>query len=134
MIILVADASEIHNYVEQPNKKILEYLSKVIRPTTVIYENAINIAVGLISNDGTVAIRIVKDNFCKTLIEKFKRPIVSTSANISGEAFPKNFHDVSDAIKNGVDHIVQHRQDDLMASEPSSIIKLSKEGNIEMIR
>ncbi|MGI8582684.1 MAG: L-threonylcarbamoyladenylate synthase [Chitinophagaceae bacterium] len=134
MIILVADEKDIFNYVADPDKKIFDYLSSKKNPTTVIYENANNIAQGLISGDGTVAIRIVKDDFCKALITKYKKPIVSTSANISGQSFPKNFNEIYPAIKNGVDYIVQHRQHDIMSSQPSSIIKLNAEGEIEVLR
>jgi len=133
MIILVADEKDIFNYVEKPDKKIFEYLSSAKKPTTVIYEHAKNIAQNLISSDGTIAIRIVKDDFCKALIDQFKKPIVSTSANISGELFPKNFNEIDVAIKNGVDYIVQHRQKDI-SSQPSSIIKLNGEGEIEILR
>ena len=134
MIILVADEKDIFNYVEKPDKKIFKYLSSAKKPTTVIYEHAKNIAQNLISSDGTIAIRIVKDDFCKALITQFKKPIVSTSANISAEAFPKNFIEIDPVIKNGVDYIVQHRQNDLMSSQPSSIIKLNTEGKIELLR
>lgn len=133
MIILVAEEKDIFSYVENPDKKIFDHLSSTERPTTVIFENAKNIAGNLVSHDGTIAIRIVKDDFCKNLITRFKRPIVSTSANISGQTFPKKFNDISTAIKNGVDYIVQHRQNDLMSSQPSSIIKINKE-NIEVLR
>ncbi|HUS01770.1 MAG TPA: L-threonylcarbamoyladenylate synthase [Chitinophagaceae bacterium] len=134
MIILVAGDKDISNYVEYPDERIFEYLKKSGKPTTVIYENAKNLAHNLISSDGTIAIRIVKDEFCRQLITEFKKPIVSTSANISGEAFPANFNDIDPVIKKGVDHIVQHRQNDIMVSQPSSIIKLNKEGNIDMLR
>jgi L-threonylcarbamoyladenylate synthase len=134
MIILVAEEKEILNYVEDPDKKIFEYLSTTQKPTTVIYEYAKNVAQNLIGSDGTIAIRIVKDDFCKTLIGQFKKPIVSTSANISGEQFPKNFNEIDVEIKNSVDYIVQHRRNDLMVSQPSAIIKLNHKGDIEIIR
>jgi len=134
MIILIADEKDIYNYVEEPSEIIFDYLSSTEKPTTIIYEHAKNIAQNLIGIDGTIAIRIVKDDFCKELIKRFKKPIVSTSANISGEPFAQNFNDISAAIKNGVDYIVQHSQNDLMSSQPSSIIKLNKEGSIEILR
>lgn len=134
MIILVADEKEIFNYIESPDKKISGYLSSVKKPTTVIYEHAKNLASNLISEDVTIAIRIVNDEFCKSLITQFKKPIVSTSANISGEPFPKNFNEIDMKIKKGVDYIVQHRQNDLMSSQPSSIIKLNNKGEIEILR
>ena len=134
MVILVASEKDIHTYVQNPDERIFAYLSNAITLTTVIYENAKGVAASLISEDGTIAIRIVEDPFCKTLIERFKKPIVSTSANISGEPYPKNFTEIIREIKNGVDYIVQHRQDDEKPSRPSAIVKLSAEGNIEIIR
>lgn len=134
MIILVADAKEIYKYVDNPNEKIFEYLSAIEKPTTVIYRHAKDLPKNLINNDGSIAIRIVLDDFCHQLNTHFKKPIVSTSANISAEAFPKNFMEISDTIKNGVDYIVQHRQNDLNLSQPSSVIKMNADGEIEIIR
>ena len=134
MIILVADKKEINTYLEDADKKIFDYLSSIQKPTTVIYEQAKNLAQNLISSDGTIAIRIVNDDFCKKLIMQYKKPIVSTSANISGEPFSSNFNEIPAAIKNGVDYIVQHRQNDIMCSQPSSIIKINSKGEIEVIR
>ena len=87
-----------------------------------------------INDDGTVAIRIVKDDFCRQLIRKSGVPLVSTSANISGEIYPSNYEEVSEEIKKGVDYIVQHRRNDLNIYQPSSIIKLNTKGEIETIR
>lgn len=134
MIILVADETEIYNYVLHPDLKIFNFLRQTDRPTTVIYKNGMNIASGLLSKDGSIAIRITKDDFCTTLIRQFKKPIVSTSANISGSNAPAFFNDISPQIKNGVDYIVQHRQVDLAISKPSAIITLNDAGAIEVIR
>lgn len=134
MIILLADQNDIINYVENPDKNIFEFLSSAEKPTTVIYQHAKNIAENIINSDGTIAIRIINDDFCKTLIKQFKKPIVSTSANESGKPFPKSFNEIHPLIKNGVDYIVQHRQNDPMISQPSSIIKLNLEGKIEVLR
>lgn len=134
MIILVSEEKMVHNYAVEPSKETFEYLSLTKKPTTVIYDFAKNIAQNLVSSDGTIAIRIVKEDFCKKLIDQFKKPIVSTSANISGELSPKNFIDITTQIKNGVDYVVQHRQDDIMYSRPSSIIKPGKDGKIEILR
>jgi L-threonylcarbamoyladenylate synthase len=134
MIILVDDEAMIHDYVSNPSPKMLSFISKADRPTTAIFKNAIHLASNLINEDGSVAIRIVRDEFCRQLIENMKKPLVSTSANISGEKFPQNFNEVSDAIKNGVDYIVQHRQNDYSKSTPSSIIKLNEQDEIEIIR
>lgn len=134
MIILVADENEIASYVNKPNKKIFEFLQRTNKPTTVIYQNAIALPKNIINEDGTIAIRIVQDEFCKALVQRLGRSIVSTSANISGEPSPKNFNEISNEIKNGVDYIVQHRQNDLKNYQPSSIIKFDKDENIIVIR
>ncbi len=134
MIILVSDASEIHAYVSQPSKKLIDVLETSIQPVTGIFEQGINLPATLINEDGTIAIRIVKDNFCISLIHASGVPIVSTSANVSGKNYPHNFYDVSDKIKNGVDYVVQHRRNDLNIYNPSSIIKLDRVGKVENIR
>jgi L-threonylcarbamoyladenylate synthase len=94
----------------------------------------VNLPSKLVNEDGSIAIRIVRDDFCIELIKQVKKPIVSTSANISGEPYPKNFEQISLEIKNGVDYIVQHRQNDYEIKSPSSIIKLNNEGEIEILR
>ncbi|MEP7232957.1 MAG: L-threonylcarbamoyladenylate synthase [Ginsengibacter sp.] len=134
MIILVADASEICRYVSQPSKKLIDVIETSIQPVTGIFEQGINLPHTLINEDGTIAIRIVKDDFCISLIRESGVPIVSTSANVSGKNYPHNFYDVSDEIKSGVDYIVQHRRDDLNTYNPSSIIKLNLAGEIQLIR
>ena len=117
-----------------PSEKLLSYISSTVKPTTAIFKNAIHLPSRLVNEDGSIAIRIPKDEFCLQLIRNFGKPLVSTSANISGEKFPQNFNEVSSEIKNGVDYIVQHRQNDLSPNTPSSIIKLSEEDEIEIIR
>ena len=134
MIILVSDENMIRDYVLDPSEKILKFISSANRPTTAIFKNAINLPANLINEDGSIGIRIAKDEFCQQLIHQLTKPLVSTSANISGEKFPQNFQEVSDAIKNGVDYIVQHRRDDFSKSAPSSIIRLNEKNEIDFIR
>jgi L-threonylcarbamoyladenylate synthase len=134
MIILISNANDIPRYVAEPDTEILNYLSKTSLPTTAIYTKGINVAHSLISNDGTIAIRIVKDEFCARLIKAFGKPIVSTSANVSGRPSPKNFNEISEEIKNGVDYIVQHRRDDFGGARPSAIIKMNNEKKIVVVR
>ena len=131
MIILLAHAADIEKYVLHPSKKIIDFITWQKMPTTAIYNNAINLPRELINADGSIAIRIVKDKFCETILQHLKKPLVSTSANISGDAPPKNFGMVSTKIKSGVDYIVQHRQDENILHQPSSIIKLD---NNEIVR
>lgn len=134
MIILLADEKELPQYITDPNPKVIDYIKGIYKPVTVIYEGAINLAKNLINSDGSIAIRIVKDEFCNQLIKHFKKPIVSTSANISGYPPPSVFSDIDVAIKNGVDYIVQHRQEDLTPSSPSAIIKWNADGSFQIIR
>ncbi|HXR83092.1 MAG TPA: L-threonylcarbamoyladenylate synthase [Hanamia sp.] len=134
MIILVNDENMISDYVSNPSVKILSYISSAKKPTTAIFKNAIHLPNNLINEDGSIAIRIVQDDFCRELINQLKKPVVSTSANISGEKFPQNFTEISKEIKNGVDCIVQHRQNDFSKSVPSSIIKLNENDEIDFIR
>jgi len=134
MVILVADESTITQYVKQPGLKIFDYIKGIHKPTTVIYDGAVGLANNVIAKDGSAAIRIVKDDFCRQLIRHFNKPIVSTSANISGYPPPAVFMDIDRSIKSGVDYIVQHRQDDLTPSSPSAIIKWKDDGSLTIIR
>lgn len=134
MIVLMADENEIPKYVTQPDPKIFDYIKGIHKPTTFIYEGAISLAKNIIPADGSIGIRITRDAFCKKLIERFGKPIVSTSANISDYPAPAIFEDIDYEIKSGVDHIVQHRQDDVTAASPSAIVKLNADGSLTIIR
>ena len=134
MIILVSDEAMIRQYVSDPSENLLEYLAAQSTPTTAIFNNAINLPSSLINADGTIAMRIARDEFCQAMLYKLEKPLVSTSANISGEPYPQNFPEISDEIKNGVDFIVQHRHNDLKKYAPSSIIKLATSGKIIHLR
>jgi L-threonylcarbamoyladenylate synthase len=134
MIILLADEKDINKYVLNPSKKILHFLSAQDGPTTAIFNYAMNLPDNIINIDGSIAIRIVQDYFCRMLIQQLSKPIVSTSANISGAGSPKNFSEIAGGIKTGVDYIVQHRQNELTKYQPSSIVRIGKEGEIEKLR
>ena len=132
-VVLVADEREILKYVASPDLAVFEYLDKTQKPTTVIYEHALGLAENVLAEDGSVAIRICKEEFCKHLIKRFRKPIVSTSANISGMPAPASFNDVDEAIISSVDCVVQYRQDEELKAVPSSIIKWEN-GNVIIIR
>jgi L-threonylcarbamoyladenylate synthase len=123
LIVLLANEKDLLQYVAHPDLQIFNYLKTVHKPTTVIYEGAIGLADNLISPDGSVAIRIVRETFCKHLIKRFRKPLVSTSANLSGDPPPAFFRNISLDIKKGVDYIVEYRQEDDTPREPSAIIK-----------
>lgn len=134
LIVLMADKRDILKYTSQPDLRIFDYLATVKKPTTVIYEGAIGLAPNLINADGTIAIRLVNDPFCRHLIKRFRKPLVSTSANISGEPAPAFFNKIDAHIKQGVDYIVRHRRDDETPREPSAIIKWNPSGDPTVIR
>lgn len=123
MIILLADEREVLRYVAAPDLAVFDFLETQQRPTTVIFEGALGLPEGLVGPGGTVAIRLVRDPFCRHLIKRLRAPLVSTSANISGQPAPATFGAVSGAIRQGVDHIVQWRQDDTTPAQPSQIIR-----------
>ena len=133
MIVLVADEKDIMQHVAAPDLSLFDYLDKATKPTTVVYEGALGFADNLVAKDGSIAIRISKEEFCRRLIKRFRKPIVSTSANISGMPAPKFFKEISDEIKNGVDHIVRYMQEDETSTQPSSLIKWNN-GNVTILR
>ena len=104
------------------------------KPLTIIYSNAKNLAPSLVGEDGSVGIRITREAFSRQLCERFRKPVVSTSANISGEPSPASFSEISEEVKKGVDYIVEYRQDDQTKAKPSSIIKLGDGGLVQVIR
>jgi L-threonylcarbamoyladenylate synthase len=134
MIVLLADERDILTYVAQPDLRIFDYIKGIQKPTTVIYEGAAGLAKNLVATDATIAIRIVKDDFCRQLLNRFRKPIVSTSANLSGYPPPGSFADIDVEIKNGVDYIVQHRQQEITPAVPSAVIKWNNDGSLTIIR
>jgi L-threonylcarbamoyladenylate synthase len=134
MIILVANEKDILNYTNTTELKIYDYIKGIHKPTTVIYQNAIHLADNLINADGSIGIRIVKDDFCQELIKAFGKPIVSTSSNISGYPAPSMFSEIDILIKDGVDYVVQHRQEEQVPGKPSTVIKMNEDGSYEILR
>ena len=104
------------------------------KPLTIIYSGARNLAPNLLAEDGSVGIRVTNEDFSRRLCQQFRKAVVSTSANISGEPGAANFSEISDEVKAAVDYIVGFRQDDMSRPKPSSIIKLDKGGVIKIIR
>jgi L-threonylcarbamoyladenylate synthase len=133
MIVLLADERDLLQYVTAPDPEIFNYLDNVHKPTTVIYNDVIGLADEVMNTDGSVGMRIVKDDFCRHLIKRFRKPIVSTSANISGESAPRIFSEVDNVIKGAVDYKVQWRQTDNEAKQPSAVVRW-KNGAVEVLR
>jgi L-threonylcarbamoyladenylate synthase len=134
MIILLAEAKDIFQYVANPHPDIVHIIHGFERPTTVIYEQAIGLPDNLVSADGSVAIRVTKDPFCKSLIKRMRKPLISTSANISGKPSPQAFGQIDKAIINGVDYVVDHRRTEEGSVPPSRILKILTDGSIQVIR
>jgi L-threonylcarbamoyladenylate synthase len=134
MLVLMENSNLLNSYISEVPEIAWELIEVADTPLTIIYPGAKNLAKNVIANDGSVGIRITNEAFTQQLIQRFRKPVVSTSANISGQKSPQNFAEISDEIKNTVDYIVQYRQDDLSRSNPSSIIKLGLGGQIEVIR
>jgi L-threonylcarbamoyladenylate synthase len=134
MVILMADEKEILQYVTQPDLQVFDYIKGVSKPITVVYEGGVGLADQLLADDRSVAIRITSDSFCKHVIKRFRKPIVSTSANLSGYPAPRSFQDIDPLIKEGVDYVVRYRQSDDNYYKPSSVVRWDKNGELIIIR
>lgn len=132
-VVLVTEEKDILRYTASPDLSVFDYLQTVKKPTTVIYDHALGLAENVCNADGSVAIRICSNSFCRHVIKRFQNPIVSTSANISGQPAPENFSSIPLIIKQGVDYVVQYMQNSSVKGQASSIIKWQK-GQPEIIR
>jgi len=133
LLVLVTAEQDILKYVAAPDLEIFDYLETCKNPTTVIYQQVIGLADAITGKDGSAGIRICNDPFCRQLIKRFKKPIVSTSANISGKPTALRFSSIDTAIINGVDYVVHWRQEEDKDGKPSQIIRWN-EGTIQIIR
>ncbi len=134
MLILVSNLNRINSYSDSVPDVALDIIEMANKPTTIIFDDAKNLAQNLINKDGSIGIRVPDDKFCQLLLRRFKRPVVSTSANITGEKNALNFNAISKAIKEGVDYVVKFKQEQAVSSKPSSIIKIAGNGEISIIR
>ena len=133
LIILVDSIEMLSNYVERIPEKAFEILKSTVKPTTIIYKNPKGLAKNCIASDNTIAIRIVQNDFCKALIKALGKPIVSTSANVSGEETPKSFSEISTTILDSVDYIVNLHQEKV-ATASSRILRIMDQNEVEVIR
>jgi len=134
LITLVDSEAKVEFYVREVPQVAWDIIEMNTKPTTVIFDGARNLAPNLLAEDGSVGIRITSEPFSKELCLRFKRAIVSTSANISGEPAPQNFDEISQEIRQVVDYIVEYRQNDHSKAKPSTIIKLGPRGEVKIIR
>ncbi len=133
MICLVSDFKMLNQYVEEVPEVAYDILKYANKPTTIVYEKPIRIAENLVGEDDTLGIRVPKNEFCSKLIRKFKKPIVSTSANFAGDPTPRNFKSIKPAIKEKVDYVVKKDYTKPKVA-PSSVIKIGLSGTVEILR
>jgi L-threonylcarbamoyladenylate synthase len=134
MIILLDSLEKVKNYADEVPPFVYDLVEQINTPLTIIYQNAKNLAKNLIPSDRTIAIRIVKGEYCSEMIKRFGKPVVSTSANISGVDPPITFDEISPEIIKSVDYAVKIFRDRIKSVKPSTIIKLESDGLFKIIR
>lgn len=134
LIVLIDSADHLDHYVVDVPMIARELIDVAVKPLTIIYEGAYNLAPNVLGDEDSVGIRIPSDEFCHRLCERFGKPIVSTSANVSGQPTAKCFADIDPAIIGGVDYAVEYRRGDITPHQPSNIILLSRDGTFKIIR
>ena len=134
LIVLVDKPVKVEFYVREVPEIAWDLIDGADKPLTIVYPNARNLATNVLADDGSVGIRITQETFSRKLCERFRKAIVSTSANISGQPAPTNFNEISDEIKQAVDYVVTYRQDDPYQPSPSSVIWIGEGGVIKILR
>lgn len=134
LIVLLENDNKLSSYVREIPDVAYDLIEYAEKPLTIVYDGAKNLAKNLIAEDGSIGIRITSHPFCKQLLQRFKKPIVSTSANRSGEPSPNSFHEISNEILEGVDYVVQSEQDVVNEHQASTIMKLGPSGQFQLIR
>ena len=134
MLVLVDSPVKVDFYVQDVPEVAWDLIEVADKPLTIIYSGARNLASNLIAEDGSVGIRVTNEEFSKRLCQQFRKAIVSTSANISGQPSPANYSEITEELKSMVDYVVGYRQEEMGHPKPSSIIKLDKGGVIKILR
>lgn len=134
LIVLLDSENKLQSYVSEVPEVAYQLIEYTERPLTIVYSGAKNLAPNLLADDGSIGIRIVNHPFCTPLLQRFRKPIVSTSANISGQPAPRNFSEIAQEITNGVNYIAQYGQDDHTEGRPSIVMKLEAGGKFTFLR
>ncbi|MCM1448848.1 MAG: L-threonylcarbamoyladenylate synthase [Clostridiales bacterium] len=134
MIVLMQDVDDLWRYVDTVPEVALELIEATVRPLTIVYDHGINLAPELLAADGSVGIRITRERVSATLCRRLRRPLVSTSANISGQPAAALFHEIDETILKSVDYVMTSRRDDMERVLPSQVIKLSDSGVVKILR
>lgn len=134
MLVLVGSEGMLQRTVKDVPEIAWQLIDVAVNPMTIIYDHPTGVAENLKAEDGSLGIRITSEKFSRTLCERMRGPIVSTSANVSGKPTPMTFSEISSEIKNGVDYICTFRQKEKASTKPSNIIKVTKENVVKVIR
>lgn len=134
LIVLADSEAMISRYVAEVPEVAWDVIELATRPTTVIFDRGLNLAPNLLAQDGSVGIRLSREAFSSQLCFHLRKPIVSTSANVSGQPSPRIFREIIGEIRQQVDYVVRYRQDDITLASPSSVIKLGRGGEVKIIR
>jgi L-threonylcarbamoyladenylate synthase len=134
LIVLADSLTMVERYVTEIPEIVYELVDVSDTPLTIIYPKGKNLAMGVCSDDGSVGIRICHDEFCNELITRFRKPIVSTSANLSGRPAPRNFDEIERSVKDKTDYIVNYHQDDRSKRSASPVIRVNLDGTINILR
>lgn len=133
-ILLMTDFRQLSRYLASPWPELESLVSSFENPTTIIYPDAVDLPDKLMSSDRSIAVRITRDPFCRSLIKRMRSPLVSTSANLSGQAAAATFNRIDPLIRSQVDYSVSWRQDENKEAQPSAILKVNKDGSFIKIR
>lgn len=134
LIVLVNSVAMLMRYVDNPPEVALQIAEWSEKPLTVVYDKGRSLAEGVASSDGSVGVRICSEPFCDALLDALRKPLISTSANISGEDAPAFFDEIGEEIVSAVDYVCLYRQDDRSKASPSSVIKVSANGAVKILR
>lgn len=134
LVLLASDLDMICRYVKVVPEIAVDLVNVSVSPMTIVYPDAVGLAENVVAEDGSVGIRIPMNDFCVKMVSKLRRPIVSTSANVSGEPTPKCFAEIPDAIRSSVDYVVDSKLESGATGKSSSIIKVGVDSEIEIIR
>jgi L-threonylcarbamoyladenylate synthase len=133
-VILVSDIAMLRAHVRHVHPRIDTLLAYHTRPLTVVYDKSKNLPTNVLAPDGSIAVRVTNDPFCRELISTFGKPLVATSANVSDKGFPHHFGEISSEIIEGVDYVVKYRQSDKNKHEPSVIVRMGDGEELDFVR
>lgn len=134
LMVLVDNEVRINSYVQEVPEVAYDLIELSDKPISVIFSQGKNLANNVMGEDGSIGVRVTKENFSRSLCQRFRKPVVATSANIKGQPIPKSFEEISDEITGGVDYVVSFRQEEPGNPELSGIIKLGADGQVQVVR